>query len=106
MKGKISKSKLSSLDNKKPPTSKNIKKKPKEEEENKENLGNKITSPKAKITEESSVENTIEEEEEAPIKERKENVCLHLTSPNLNEKERRKSLPTEQDPEKVLVEIK
>lgn len=103
MKGKISKSKLSSLDNKKPPTSKNIKKL--KEEENNENLGNKIASPKAKITEESSVENTIEEEE-APIKEKKENICLHLTSPNLNEKERRKSLPTEQDPEKVLVEIK
>ena len=102
MKGKVSKSKLSSLENKKPPTLKNKKKL--KEEENDENLGNKVTSPKAKKTEESSVKNTIEEEE--PIKEKKGNVCLHLTSPNLNEKERRKSLPTEQDPEKVLVEIK
>lgn len=90
MNSKVPQGKLNSLDNKKPPTLPTESKKEleKTEEENEEGE---------------------EEEEEDPIKERpkeEEKEKLEISDIQDNDKERRKSLPNEEAPEKVLVEVK
>lgn len=90
MTSKVPQGKLNSLDNKKPPT---------------------IPTQSKKETEKAEGENEEEEEEEEtdPIKERpkeEEKQKLEISNIEDNDKERRKSLPNEEAPEKILVEVK
>ena len=90
MNSKVPQGKLNSLDNKKPPT---------------------LPTESKKVLEKTEEENEEgeEEEEEDPIKERpkeEEKEKLEISDIQDNDKERRKSLPNEEAPEKVLVEVK